>query len=159
MKELDRRGITLEFDIVGEGPLLEECRALESELKTVRARVLDQVPYGPTFFKLIRAYHAIVVPSLSDEQPRIVFDANSQALPDIASDTDGLRPYVHADATGWLLPRRDASRLADLLQQLSSEPRVLQNFGMCALAEAEKMTHRAMHERHWRVLLKHFGSV
>src|SRR5437763_3525524 len=54
-------------------------------------RLLDPVPPGAPFLALVRRYHALLLPSLSDEQPRVVLDAASQAVPAIASDTDGLR--------------------------------------------------------------------
>jgi hypothetical protein len=46
----------------------------------------------------------IVVPSLSDELPRIVFDAAPRRVPAFASETDGLRPNVEDHRPGRLIP-------------------------------------------------------
>ncbi len=47
---------------------------------SVRVSLLEPVSYG-TFLNLLRGFDAILVPSLSDEQPRPIFDAFSQAVP------------------------------------------------------------------------------
>jgi hypothetical protein len=46
----------------------------------------------------------IVVPSLSDELSRIVFDAAPRRVPAFDSETDGLRPNVEDHRPGCLIP-------------------------------------------------------
>ena len=46
--------------------------------------------YGEPFFAMLRGHDLMAVPSLSDEQPRVIFDGFAQALPVIASDTPGI---------------------------------------------------------------------
>jgi glycosyltransferase involved in cell wall biosynthesis len=55
---------------------------------------LGEVRYGPDFFRLVRRFDAVLVPSVSDEQPRIIFDAFSQAVPVIGSDAGNIREIV-----------------------------------------------------------------
>jgi glycosyltransferase involved in cell wall biosynthesis len=110
--------------------------------------VLDPVPYGASFFELLRAYHVLLLPSLTEEQPRVLFDAYSQAVPVIASDTGGHRPYVQPDCTGWLVPAGDATALAAAIERACGSASELRTMGLAALEAVAGSTHRAMHR--WR---------
>ncbi len=110
------------------------------------------MPYGPRFFALVDRYHALLAPMLSDEQPRIVFDAAARALPVIASDADGLRPHVNEGASGTLVARGNAQALAAALERLSHDAAGLARMGMQALHDARPHTHRAMHARRSHLL-------
>jgi glycosyltransferase involved in cell wall biosynthesis len=156
---LDRRGERWRLDIIGEGPRRDACRALAEQLRSVRMCVLSEVPYGAKFFDLLGQYHAVVVPSLSDEQPRIVFDAFSQALPVLASSTDGLTPHVKDGETGWLFEANSAEALARVLSEAAKDVARLRQLGLSALAAARGSTHEEMHRRRWRILVEHFGAA
>lgn len=93
---LRSRGRRVGVDIIGDGPPRDVCKGTATLAGTSAVKVLDPVPYGDPFFALLQRYHAVVVPSLGQEQPRILFDAFSQAVPVIASGTDGIRPHVIA---------------------------------------------------------------
>lgn len=149
LRELDARSVRAHLDVVGDGPRRRACVDAARELRTVAMRVLDPVPYGPRFFELVRAYHAVVVPNLGDEQPRIVFDAYAQAVPVIAFDTDGIRPHVQDGVTGRLIARDD---LAGAVERATQSAARLERMGLAALAHAPQFTHRAMHEQRWRIL-------
>lgn len=156
---LDRRGERWRLDIIGEGPRRDACRALAEQLGSVRMCVLSEVPYGAKFFDLLGQYHAVVVPSLSDEQPRIVFDAFSQALPVLASSTDGLTPHVKDGETGWLFQSNSAEALARVLSEAAKDVARLRQLGLSALAAARGSTHEEMHRSRWRILVEHFGAA
>jgi glycosyltransferase involved in cell wall biosynthesis len=148
----------LAVDVIGTGPERARFERLALQSRGVPLRVLEPVPYGAAFFELTQHYHALLVPSLSDEQPRIVFDAASQAVPLIASDTDGLRPHIAHERSGWLVPRGDASALASAMRRAAQEPRALERLGMNALSRVRGMTHDRMHKLRWRLLVENFGT-
>ena len=146
IRQLQARGTRVRVDIIGDGPLRDACaRAADSENLTA-VRLLDPVPYGAPFFELLQRYHAVVVPSLGQEQPRILFDAYAQAVPVIASDTDGIRPHVAAGKTGWLVPPADAAALAQAIDELAANAGSARDRGLAARHTAEQLTHRAMHQ-------------
>jgi len=113
--------------------------------------LLGTVPYGAPLFALIREYDVVVVPTLSDEQPRIVFDAYSQAVPVLVSDTPGLRSCVREGETGLFATANDAAALATLLQYASQHRSQLKQLGLQSRKYAQEMTHQEMHRQ--RVIL------
>ncbi len=152
LRELEARGVSASIYVMGEGPRRDACAEAARRLRHVALHVLD----GPRFLERVRASHGVLVPNLGDEQPRIVFDAYSQAVPVIAFDTDGLRPHVRDGETGWLVPR---NRLANAIARASTAPGELESMGLAALREAPHFTHRAMHDARWRILDHALGST
>jgi glycosyltransferase involved in cell wall biosynthesis len=136
------------LSIIGAGPLEGLCReqAAQSDDR-VRVDVLDPVAYGEPFFALLRRFDAVLVPSLADEQPRIVYDAYSQALPVLASATPGLKTCVSDGVNGLFFAPADADALAETLRRAAQEPGALMHLGLAALQTARSMTHQDMHRR------------
>ncbi|WP_404786774.1 glycosyltransferase [Altericista sp. CCNU0014] len=156
---LDRNRVSIQLDIFGQGELLEECEALKEILNhSVQINLLGTIAYGSGFFETVSQYHAAIVPSLSDEQPRIVFDAYSQAVPVVASDTPGLRSCVRHQRTGILIQPNDAIALADALRDVSQDLGQLRSMGLEALQEARQMSHRTMHQKRWQLLAEFLRS-
>jgi len=154
LRKLSANDAPIVLCILGEGDLKNECTVVGSELTGVTSvRVLGTVPYGAPLFVLIREYDALVVPTISDEQPRIVFDAYSQAVPVLASDTAGLSSCVRKGETGWLTTANDVTALVALLQYASQHRSELKQLGLQSLKYAHEMTHQEMH-RQRAVLLK-----
>lgn len=141
----DAAGTALEVDILGEGPLRADAERLAAGMRHVRLRVLNPVPYGHGFLEVLRGYHAVLVPSVSDEQPRILFDAFSQALPVLASDTPGHRDTVRDGVTGCLFVPGDAEALRRSLARAAQEGDALARMGQAALEAARAQTHKGMH--------------
>jgi glycosyltransferase involved in cell wall biosynthesis len=157
LRLLDERGVRLRVDVIGEGPRRAACVELQRSLRTVQLSLLDPVPYGKPFFDLLRRHHAVVVPSLSDEQPRLVFDAFAQALPVLASRTDGLAANVVEGKNGWLFEPGDPPALARTLER-AADLHALRGMGLAALASARGLTHREMHRTRCRILIDCFGA-
>ena len=65
----------------------------------------------------------------------MVFDANAQAVPVIASATDGLRPHVEHGRTGWLVPPGDSAALAAAIERAGASGPELRRMGLAALAK------------------------
>lgn len=145
------------IDLVGSGSLEAKCREAARLHSKIRVRLIAPVPYGARFFDLLRNYHAVVVPSLSDEQPRIVFDAFSQAVPVVAASTAGLRNYVLDGETGYLFARGEKTAFVASLEKCIEDPEALQEMGLRARRHAENFTHEAMHGRRARHLAALMG--
>lgn len=143
---LNQREVDLRVDFMGSGELEQTCRAfVQQEHGTVQLRFVEPLAYGPEFFGTLANYDAALVPSLTDEQPRIPFDAFSQGVPVIASNTIGVREVVEDGVTGFLCPVGDAEELADMLERCAKARGELRNAGLRALERVRERTHAAMH--------------
>jgi glycosyltransferase involved in cell wall biosynthesis len=154
MRQLSARGERITLDVLGEGPLKQDAEELSKHLAEgpTRIGILGTVAYGTPLLALLRTYDAVIVPSISDEQPRIVFDAYSQAVPILASDTPGLRSCVREGETGLLTKPNDARALAETLHQVSLERTRLFHMGLQSLQDARQMTHQDMHRKRAELL-------
>ena len=157
VRMLDAAGLSGSIDIVGDGPLRETVVAAQGTTSFALSYVAP-VPYGAPFFHLLQRYHAVIVPSLSDEQPRILFDAAARAVPVLASDTDGLRPHVEDGKTGCLVRPGDAGALKDAMTEWVRHPLLLEKYAMEALSRVRAQTHRAMHANRSRLLALHLAA-
>lgn len=158
VRRLDREGAILRVDVIGDGPRRGDCEKTARSLNSVKMSLLPPVPYGRAFFDVLRRYHAVLLPSLTDEQPRLVFDAFSQAVPVLASRTDGLAPYVDEGRTGRLFEAGDSSALAAAMRAACGDLTDLRRMGCNGLDVARKSTHREMHRTRWRILVNRFGT-
>jgi glycosyltransferase involved in cell wall biosynthesis len=148
-------GARVELSIVGSGALEAACRAQAAIADArVQVEVLDPVPYGEPLFALMRRFDALVVPSLADEQPCVVYDAYSQAVPVLASATPGLAACVADDTTGRLFAPSDAAALARTIEAAAADPSALQALALGALDAARAMTHQEMHRRRHALIAK-----
>lgn len=147
------------IDIIGNGDMREAFESLADEVEHVRLRILDPVPYGEPFLALLRDYHAVIVPTVGDEQPRIIFDAFSQGIPVIASDTPGNIEVVIPGQNGVIFPVGQVNSLASMLVRFSEHPNLLRDFAIAARETAKQHTHTDMHRERAMLLNKVFGSA
>ena len=144
----DRLAVT----IAGDGDLVPALQRFAST-RSAWVRVADPVPYGQAFLEVLDAHDLLVVPSLSDEQPRVVYDAFARGLPALASDTRGHRDCVEEGRTGWFFGRGDAAALADRLRELARGERgEVYARGRQARRYVATRTHRAMHALRRRLI-------
>jgi glycosyltransferase involved in cell wall biosynthesis len=115
--------------------------------------VLEKVPYGDSYMSLIRGFDAVVVPSVSDEQPRITYDALSQAVPVIGSATGGICEVVESGVTGRLSSPNDVAALTESIVWAGRNRPILRETGLRGPAIVRHSTHQAMH-RHRHKLLR-----
>lgn len=155
--QLEAQGTAVEVDFLGAGALQQEVLDVMRRCRSVRIRHFEPLPYGAAFFAFLRNYHALLVPNRSDEQPRIVFDAFSQAVTVLATRTPGLESCVDDGRTGVLVPRDDPARFAAALAQHSQEPARLGGLALAARSFAAAHTHRGMHERRRDLLVAQFA--
>jgi glycosyltransferase involved in cell wall biosynthesis len=154
VRGLEQRGVRGNLDVIGDGPLREAVRALHGT-GCFTVRHFEPLANGKPFLDFLQGYHAVVIPSLTDEQPRIVFDAAARAVAVLASDTDGLRPHVEHRSTGFLVPPGDAVALADAMVEMAGNPVLLREIATRALHRVRNHTHRAMHAERSRLLAQH----
>jgi glycosyltransferase involved in cell wall biosynthesis len=139
--------ITIKF--VGTGPMASDVDSCATRLSAVNVQRLEPVTYGDQFLSLFDDVDCLIVPSLSDEQPRIVFDAASQGVPVICSATTGLSSIVEDGVTGTLVRPGGVEPLALALGRLreDDERRRYAEMGRRAWFIAKDYNHVTMHHR------------
>lgn len=138
-------------DIMGEGEL-RDAVATAQAADPALVRLLDPVDYGTAFSAVLDRYAALVVPTISDEQPRIIFDAFARGVPVVASATSGNRQIVDHGRTGLLFAPNDAAALAEALLAAQRDPGALRHMGEDALDSMASRTHAAMHATRARII-------
>jgi glycosyltransferase involved in cell wall biosynthesis len=148
LKILDRRGIPVDVRMYNRGPLHDECVAVTRQLnRGVTLTMGGLLDYGEAFFEMLRDHDLLVAPSISDEQPCIIYDCFSQALPVIASNTPGLRHCFSNMPDMKFVPAGDACALADAIAWASDHREQLRDLGIMGLDSARALTHDQMHSR------------
>ena len=150
---LAARDVKVGIDIIGEGPERERlATAADTPWGRQHVRLLDPIPYDARFLAFVGTYHALLVPGLSDEQPRIVYDGYSQAVPALGSDLGGLRACIDDGSTGRLFPAGDPSALAEAIILASSSMDTLRTWGLAGLTKVRRLTHDRLHADRCRAL-------
>jgi glycosyltransferase involved in cell wall biosynthesis len=158
LAHIDADGGRLLVDCIGVGDREAAVEAAAARFTHVVVRHLAPVHYGTPFFALEDHYHAVVVPTLTDEQPRILFDAAARAIPVIASATAGNVPHVEDGETGILTEPGDVEALVEALRGPGSDAAALEVLGKNALQRARGATHTAMHARRSHLIAEHLGA-
>jgi len=158
--EAARAGASFELELFGDGPLAAACaETIRTQGLAASTRMRGTLPYGASFFAALREFDALLVPTLSDEQPRIVFDAYAQGLPVVASRTDGLAQCVLDGVTGRLVTRADVAAWCTAIIELAARPASLADMSLACVERARGLTHKQMHERRWRLLVHRFPAL
>jgi glycosyltransferase involved in cell wall biosynthesis len=151
MRQVSQLEKKVTLDVYGQGKLETSCIQAARDLPA-HIQVCGFLPYGPEFFATIRKYHAVVVPGTATEQPRILYDANSQAVPILGTATDGNRQVITDGVNGWLTTVGDIDALTALIRKAAHDISALRHLGINGLATARGFTHREMHRRRWVLL-------
>ena len=147
MRQLEAEGRQLQLDVVGSGSMAGQIAEFAAQAKSLRVRILPEVAYATEFLPLLRGYHAALVPTTGDEQPRVILDAFSQGVPVIASDTAGNREVARDGQDAIFVPAGDAAALAQVLADPSLTPQRLRGLADAARDKAAASTHEMMHDQ------------
>jgi methionyl-tRNA formyltransferase/glycosyltransferase involved in cell wall biosynthesis len=138
---LQSRGFSFHCKIIGEGPLLDQCRhrALAIGVKDI-IEFRRFLPHD----ELQRAYldsDILVVPSIlaadgdRDGVPNVILEAMATGLPVIATDAGAIGEAIEHRRTGLLLPQMDAAAIAKAVSELWSDPRLRESLIEAALQD------------------------
>lgn len=135
----------IQITIMGSGELEKECRDFASnDYGNIKIELKKPAAYGKEFFEILAQHDFVLVPTLKQEQPRIIFDAFSQGVPVIGSDTSGIKDITNAE-NAFTFKTGDSSSLAEVICQIAEDPRVALKKGLAGLDYASGKTHLQMH--------------
>ena len=129
IKFLVDRGVECEYRIVGEGNYRQQidfgCHqfGLNGKVNFVgmgsQADVRDQMAWADV----------LLHPAVSEGFCNAVLEAQSMKLPVVCSDAGGLPENVAHGSSGFVVPRRNAARMADQLETLARDAELRQKMG------------------------------
>ena len=133
--------------IIGDGPLKSQIiDFINKDYGGIKVIYLEPVEYGTQFFKLLQHYDIVLVPNLKEEQPRIIFDAFSQGVGVIASNTSGIIDIVAPGKNAFIFKVGDADALAGAMAKAINNPALVTKLGLAGLNYANGKTHAQMHQ-------------
>ena len=142
---LKDEGLPFEAHIYGDGPCLEQYRSMAESL-ALNDRIVfhGQVVWGKELFAALHKNHLQVVPHLTLEMTRNVFDGMAAGCGLIASDSEALKELMAESGAGVCFPLGQAAGLADELRSLLDRPKSLVSIMQKGLAFA-RANHRDVH--------------
>ena len=118
------------FYVVGEGELQPE---LEAQARALG--IADRVQFVGFMRDVSQAYAAfdlVVFPSLWEGTPLTAFEALAMGCPLLATDCDGLLDILTPDVDARIVPRRDATALAEAIIELRGDREARERLGRAA---------------------------
>jgi len=127
---------TVEFLIIGEGPLLDVLRSRAKDLGVSDSfRFLPAVPNVSAFLRECDIY---VRPSLTEGMPLTVLEAMASGVPTIATRVEGTTEILTHGDTGFLVDPRNAYQLAIYISKLVGDRKLRMRMGKRARGIIEK---------------------
>lgn len=87
---------------------------------------------------LMQAADAVIIPSLTEAQPRVAVQAFATGRPVVASNVGGVPEIVANNHTGWLVPPADPDALAQAIARVMRQPDETARVALHARQLAEK---------------------
>ncbi|MGE5100734.1 MAG: glycosyltransferase [Deltaproteobacteria bacterium] len=118
----------IKLRVIGDGPLMKQCRALVTELDLTDAVTLLGAQEPTVVAREMRAarcfvQHSVVAPSGDAEgTPVSIIEASATGLPVIATRHAGIPDVVVEGETGFLVDERDVIGMAERMTRLAAQP-------------------------------------
>ena len=108
--------------VVGEGPLAEPLERRFDELGLRdRVELLGYVPNGERLWEQFRSSHAFLHVSFTEGLPQVLFEAQANGLPIVATDVGGVAAALDGGRTGLLVPPADAGAAIESVERLRAD--------------------------------------
>lgn len=121
--QLKRRGLDLTLLLAGSATV--ESADYEAGLKSLAAEeglAVHFLGYRDDVSDLMQAADMVVIPSLTEAQPRVAVQAFATGRPVVASAVGGVPEIVVDGETGWLVPPARPDVLADAIAHVVEHP-------------------------------------
>ena len=129
---------SVEFNLIGDGPLRKDLEGLVEELKVGNVvKLLGWKDQGEVI-EVLKDSHIFVAPSVTardgdqDAPNNVLKEAMATGLPVVSTRHGGIPELVEDGHTGLLVPERDVGALADKLGHLIENPKLWPRMGMAA---------------------------
>jgi len=128
----------LKIIIAGGGELREK---IEHKIKELGIKNISMLGEVKNIVPVIESADAVVVPSLWEGTPRIIYEAMAVGRAVIASDVHGVKNQVIDKKTGLLVSPGDADELSEKMLLLAKNPEMRKSMGLAAAEASKKFGH------------------
>ena len=118
VKVLKERGVPVALDIYGQGALLRKLEDFVTLNDLSDVVTFKGMLRYASFYPILRQYDAIVVPNISGEQPRIIFDAMANGVGVVGSKIDSFTDIISNGDNGLLCTAGDPESFAFAIESL-----------------------------------------
>lgn len=144
---------SLRFVLVGSIDPENPASLTEQELTTwSNANLVELWGYRADMHEVLSAASVVVLPSYREGLPKVLIEAAACGRAVVTTDVPGCRDAIEAGVTGLLVPVRDASALAQAIQELVDDPARCSLMGRAGRELAEReFDVRKVVEAHMRI--------
>jgi glycosyltransferase involved in cell wall biosynthesis len=152
------QGEAVELHIVGTGALESDLRCTAQALNiTERVIFHGFVPHGEALRQIYRESDVFILPSLQDQQPKVLLEAMSQSVPVIATKVGGIPFAVHDGENGLLVPPAQPEAIAAAVRRVLSDGELRRRLVKGGLTHARAHTVEQETARMMRIIVSHFN--
>jgi colanic acid/amylovoran biosynthesis glycosyltransferase len=132
---LRRRNLEFHLDIIGDGPRRPELEAQARANDLSRSVSFHGVLPHREVLSRLRSASVLALPSVraangdAEGLGMVLLEASSLGVPVVGSRSGGIPEAIRDGETGYLVPERDSTALADSIYRLLSEPELRKKFG------------------------------
>lgn len=152
-RAVDKQLPRWELDIIGDGPELQNLRDLAGNIPGIS--FLAPLDYGEAFFKKLRTYEVVIIPTRGLEETRIAYDAAASGCVIVHSNTPTLQSALRGMKAKWEF---DAGNPSSLASSLILVCKCRDSWMSAALAGIAAMRDRTILEMHQR-RFKYFKAL
>lgn len=141
-----RKGVLIDFTLVGRGPYQKELMRLSAGLGSEGSvNWINQIPQAE-LFDLYRTMHCFLFPSLHDSSGNVVLEAQASGLPIICLDVGGPATLVTSESAIVVSTKGNevavVEALAEALRLISADEDRRRAMGEAAVRQASRFTWR-----------------
>ena len=137
---LKERGICAHFWLVGQPDHGNRSSISYEEVERWQKEgIIDYLGYRTDIADVFSRSNLVVLPSYREGLPKVLIEAAASGRAIVTTDVPGCRDAIAPNVTGLLVPARDATALANVIEKLLNDPDLRQSMGAAGreLAELE----------------------
>jgi glycosyltransferase involved in cell wall biosynthesis len=138
------------LEIIGEGPELGSLRSLANGDSNIT--FLAPLDYGEAFFKKLRSYDIVIIPTRGSEEARIAYDAAASGCVIVFSNTLTLKRALSDVKLKWEFEPGNPESLASALVSACESQGNWINAALAGIAAMKGRTIQEMHQRRFEFI-------
>lgn len=142
--KLVRAKLSIEYHVIGDGPLREDLRQLIQELDANDTIKLLGWKQQQEIVEILNNAHIMLAPSVTSQDgdqegiPVSLMEAMARGLPIVSTQHSGIPELIENGVSGFLVPEQDVDALAEKLGYLVEHPEVWTEMGRAGRVYVEK---------------------